>query len=59
MQSPDEKDILIDALDQLEYYTKEHFTREEELQNKISYPKNYDHLKKHRELVSQLQNTKG
>jgi len=59
LQTPEEKEIITGALMQLEQYTTEHFDREEEIQKKISYPNQYDHLKKHRELVTQFKNIKG
>jgi len=48
------QDILVTALDQLDFYTRDHFAREEKLMLKISYPKYPDQRTAHELLVSQL-----
>jgi len=48
------EDILVAALDQLDFYTKDHFAREEKLMLKISYPKYPDQRTAHELLISQL-----
>ncbi len=54
LSSCGDKDILETALDQLDYYTKDHFEREEKLMLKISYPKYPDQRSAHELLISQL-----
>jgi len=54
LSTGEHSDILVTALDQLDYYTKDHFSREERLMIKISYPKYPDQKQAHELLISQL-----
>jgi hemerythrin len=49
------QDILVTALDQLDYYTKDHFVREEKLMLKIGYSRYPDQKTAHELLISQLE----
>ena len=52
--SGEHQDTLVTALDQLDFYSKDHFAREEKLMLKISYPKYPDQRTAHELLISQL-----
>ncbi len=54
LSSGEHDDMVITALDQLDFYTHDHFSREEKLMLKISYPNYSDQKTAHRMLSSQL-----
>jgi hemerythrin len=54
LKSDENKDIVGPTLDQLHFYTKDHFLREETLMLKINYPKYLEQKKMHGMLVAQL-----
>ncbi len=54
LDSGKHQDIVLAALDQLDFYTKDHFLREETLMLKINYPKYMDQKKEHKLLLAQL-----
>ena len=55
LQSPNEKDILLEVLEQLHDYSICHFRREESIQRKIEYSKSLSHKKSHATLLKQLE----
>jgi hemerythrin len=58
LSSDEHSDIVLTTIDQLEYYSKDHFEREETLMLKINYPKYFDQKKEHGLLISQLSEIK-
>lgn len=54
LQSPEEKEMLLEVFDQLINYAAKHFSREEVIQRKIEYPKSLHHKKTHGALLDDL-----
>jgi hemerythrin len=54
LNAPGEREALGTALDQLVFYTGEHFGREEALMRAIRYPRADGHHQAHRELTTRL-----
>ena len=54
MVSKDDNETIRMAIDQLEDYTRMHFTREEFLQERIRFPQRQAHRIRHRELIDTL-----
>jgi len=48
-------DVVTSTLEQLHFYTKDHFLREETLMLRIDYPKYMDQKKEHELLISKLE----
>jgi hemerythrin len=55
LQNPEEKEMLIEVLDQLHEYSVNHFRREESIQRKIQYPQSLHHKNTHSTLMSDLE----
>jgi len=49
-----ERDALVTALDQLAFYTRDHFDREEKVMRAIRYPAYEKHRQAHRDLTARL-----
>ena len=56
LQSPNHKEMLIEAFNQLYEYSVNHFRREESLQRKIEYPRSIQHKNEHKNLLKDLDN---
>lgn len=55
LQNPEERDMLLEVLDQLHEYSINHFRREESIQRKIEYPKSLHHKNAHASLLKELE----
>jgi hemerythrin len=55
LKSNENREIVAPTLDQLHFYTKDHFLREETLMLEINYPKYMEQKKMHGLLVAQLE----
>ncbi len=58
LQTPEEKEIILEAFEQLYDYSVGHFRREESIQRKIEYPKSLPHKNSHASLLTQLESLK-
>ncbi len=58
LQTPQEKDILLEVFEQLYDYSVYHFRREESIQRKIEYPSSLKHKSSHANLLKQLEELK-
>ncbi|MEE9431237.1 MAG: hemerythrin family protein [Melioribacteraceae bacterium] len=54
LHSPIDKELLIEALDQLYEETVKHFRKEEVIQRKIEFPQTLHHRREHKKLLEQL-----
>ncbi len=54
LQNPKEKDLIIEALEQLQTTTVKNFRAEEAIQRKIGYPHTLHHRREHEKLLRQL-----
>lgn len=54
LQTPDQKEQLFEAFDQLYEYAEKHFSREESIQRKIGYPDSLKHRHIHNSLLKEL-----
>lgn len=55
LQNPEEKEMLIEVLNQLHEYSVNHFRREESIQRKIHYPQSLHHKNTHSTLMTELE----
>lgn len=58
LQNPEEKEMLLEVLDQLHDYSVNHFRREESIQRKIQYPQSLNHKNSHSTLLADLEELK-
>ena len=58
LQSPNEKELIEEALEQLYEATVRHFRREEVIQRKVGFPQTLHHRREHKKLLTQLTNVK-
>jgi len=58
LQTPEEKDLLLEAFSQFHNYAKGHFQREESIQRNIQYPNSLHHRGLHSTLLSELNELK-
>ncbi len=58
LQNPEEKEMLLEVLDQLHDYSINHFRREESIQRKIEYPQSLSHKNAHSTLLKELEKLK-
>ncbi len=54
LQTPDDKEVLVESLAQLYSYAYDHFMREEIIQTKIKYPEIQEHKQEHKRLLEQF-----
>ena len=54
-----DRKALLNTLADLRYYAREHFRREEQLQEDIHYPKRFQHRLEHQELAERLNTVIG
>ncbi len=54
LQTPEQKEQLYDAFEQLYEYAEKHFSREESIQRKIGYPDRLNHRHIHNTLLKEL-----
>jgi len=59
LQKPEEKEMLMEVLDQLHEYSINHFRREETIQRKIEYPQSLNHRNSHSTLLADLEKLIG
>jgi hemerythrin len=59
LQKPEEKEMLMEVLDQLHEYSINHFIREETIQRKIEYPQSLNHRNSHSTLLADLEKLIG
>lgn len=55
LQTPENKEMLLEVFDQLHEYSINHFRREESIQRKIEYPKSIHHRNEHSSLLEKLE----
>ncbi len=55
IQTFQEKDALVKVMDELVRYTNVHFSEEEELMKKYSYPEYENHVKEHEKFVGMVE----
>ncbi len=59
LQTPENRDLLVESLTQLYNYAYEHFMREEIIQAKIKYPDIQMHKNEHKRLLEELLDLKN
>lgn len=55
LQTPEEKETLLEVFNQLHEYSVHHFRREESIQRKIEYPNSLKHKNSHASLLKELE----
>lgn len=55
LQTPNEREMLKEVLNQLHEYAVNHFRREESIQRKIEYPQSLHHKNSHSSLLKELE----
>ena len=58
LQNPEEREMLLEVIDQLYVYSINHFRREESIQRKIGYPQSLSHKNAHSVLQKELETLK-
>ena len=58
LQTPEEKELLLEAFEQFRSYAEGHFKREESIQRNIEYPNSIQHRGSHASLMTQLNELK-
>ena len=56
LQEPEQRDMLLEVIDQLHEYSINHFRREESIQRKIEFPQSLSHKNAHSTLLKELEN---